>query len=186
MPALSESVFSNSGHQSSVGWTSGVSAALELHPRGSALQTLSGRKLQPAGYAALPWLIFVLFVLRHFSCAQLFCDPMECGPSGCSVHGILREIILEWVSIPSSRGSSQPRDRTRVSFISCIGRWALFHQGHLLPFELCDECLEVGSEGKAEAAFEWEIFPVALDGALSYQKRERTLLWLREANKRQS
>ena len=29
-----------------------------------------------------------------------------------SVHGILQASILEWVAVPSSRGSSQPRDRT--------------------------------------------------------------------------
>ena len=35
--------------------------------------------------------------------------------------------ILEWVAISSSRGSSQPRNWTRVSYISCIGRWILYH-----------------------------------------------------------
>ena len=38
---------------------------------------------------------------------------------------------LEWVAMPSSRGSSPPRDRTHVSRISCIGRWVLHHQQHL-------------------------------------------------------
>ena len=38
-----------------------------------------------------------------------------CSPPGSSVHGILQVRILEWVAIPSSRGSSQPRDRTQVS-----------------------------------------------------------------------
>ena len=33
---------------------------------------------------------------------------------GSSVHGILQASILEWVAIPFSRGSSQPRDRTSV------------------------------------------------------------------------
>ena len=33
-------------------------------------------------------------------------------------------VILEWVAIPFSRGSSQPRDRT---WVSCIGRWILYH-----------------------------------------------------------
>ena len=37
------------------------------------------------------------------------CDPMEWSPPGSSVHGILQARILEWVAIPSSRGSSQPR-----------------------------------------------------------------------------
>ena len=43
------------------------------------------------------------------------CDPMDCSLPGASVHGILQERILEWVAVPFSRGSSQPRDRTQVS-----------------------------------------------------------------------
>ena len=39
------------------------------------------------------------------------CDPMDCSPPGSSVHGILQTRILEWEAIPSSRGSSQPRDQ---------------------------------------------------------------------------
>jgi len=34
------------------------------------------------------------------------------------VHGILQARILERVAIPSSRGSSQPRDQTQVSHIA--------------------------------------------------------------------
>ena len=37
---------------------------------------------------------------------------------GSSVHGILQAIILEWVAVPFCRGSSQPRDRTQVSYIA--------------------------------------------------------------------
>ena len=40
---------------------------------------------------------------------------MDCSLSGSSVHGILQARILEWVAIPFSRGSSQPRDQTQVS-----------------------------------------------------------------------
>ena len=43
------------------------------------------------------------------------CDPMDCSPPGSSVHGILQARILKWVAMPSSRGSSQPRDQTHVS-----------------------------------------------------------------------
>ena len=46
------------------------------------------------------------------------CDPMDCSPPGSSVHGILRARILEWVAMPSSWGSSQPRDQTQVSCIA--------------------------------------------------------------------
>ena len=42
---------------------------------------------------------------------------MDCSPQGSSVHGILQARILEWVAISFSRGSSQPRDRIRVSRI---------------------------------------------------------------------
>ena len=35
--------------------------------------------------------------------------------------------ILEWVSISYSRGSSQPKDQTSVSCVSCIGRRVLYH-----------------------------------------------------------
>ena len=43
------------------------------------------------------------------------CDPANCSPPGSSVHGILQARILEWVAIPSSRGSSWPKDQTQVS-----------------------------------------------------------------------
>ena len=46
------------------------------------------------------------------------CDPMDCSPLGYSVHGIIQARILEWVAIPFSRRSSQPRDRTQVSCIA--------------------------------------------------------------------
>ena len=39
-----------------------------------------------------------------------FCNPMDCSLPGSSVHGILQARILEWVAIPFSGGSSQPRD----------------------------------------------------------------------------
>ena len=54
-------------------------------------------------------------------------DPMDCSPPGSSVHGILQARILEWTAIPFSRGSSRPRDRTHVSYISCTGRQFLYH-----------------------------------------------------------
>ena len=51
------------------------------------------------------------------SCLTL-CNPMDCVPSGSSVHGILQAWILEWVVIPLSRGSSWPRDQTWVFCIA--------------------------------------------------------------------
>ena len=48
------------------------------------------------------------------------CDPVDCSPPGSSVHGILQARILECVAFPFSRGSSRPRDRAHVSYVSCI------------------------------------------------------------------
>ena len=45
---------------------------------------------------------------------------MDCSPTGSSVHGIFQARILGWVAMPSSRGSSQPRDWTCISYISSI------------------------------------------------------------------
>ena len=44
--------------------------------------------------------------------------PTLCGPMDHTVHGILQTRILEWVAIPFSRGSFQPRDQTQVSNVS--------------------------------------------------------------------
>ena len=54
-------------------------------------------------------------------------DPMDCITPGSSVHEILQAGTLEWVAMPSSRGSSQPRDQTSVSSVFCLGRWVLYH-----------------------------------------------------------
>ena len=68
------------------------------------------------------WLVLCLVTQ---SCLTL-CDPMDCSPPGSSVHGILQARILEWVAMPSSGESSQPRDQTQVSRIAgrCFTLWA--------------------------------------------------------------
>ena len=60
------------------------------------------------------------------SCLSL-CDPMDGNSLGSSVPGILQARILEWVAVPFSRGSSQPKDQICVSQVSYIGRWVLYH-----------------------------------------------------------
>ena len=83
---------------------------------------------------ATPWTLFslsgssvcgisqakILKVKEAQSCLTI-CDPMDY-----TVHGILQARILEWVSFPSSRGSSQPRDQTQVSHIASgfFSSWA--------------------------------------------------------------
>ena len=66
-------------------------------------------------------------VRMHAQSHQTVCGHMEGSPSGSSVHGILQARILEYVAMPSSRGSSWPRDGIHVSCISFIGRWVLYH-----------------------------------------------------------
>ena len=48
------------------------------------------------------------------------CNLIECSPPGSSVHEIFQARILEWAVISSSRGSSQPRDQTHISCVSCL------------------------------------------------------------------
>ena len=48
--------------------------------------------------------------LSGFSRVQL-CDPMDCSPTGSSVHGILQARILEWVAMTSSMTS--PLEKVR-------------------------------------------------------------------------
>ena len=67
-------------------------------------------------------------VLSH---VLLFCDPMDCKPSGFSVHGIFQARILEGIAISFPTGSFQHRDQTHVSCISCIDRWIIYHLRHL-------------------------------------------------------
>jgi len=60
-------------------------------------------------------------ILSRFSCVQLFAMLWTIhNPPGSSVHGIRQARTLMWVAMPSSRGSSWPRDRTHISYASCI------------------------------------------------------------------
>ena len=70
------------------------------------------------------------WVLNYFSHVGL-CDPVDCSLPGSSVHGILQARILEWIVIPSSWGSSRPKDQTH--FLFCLLHWQMcsFHQCHL-------------------------------------------------------
>ena len=51
---------------------------------------------------------------------------MDCSLPGSSVHGIFQARILEWVAMPSSRGSSRIRDQSQVTCVSCIDKPVLY------------------------------------------------------------
>ena len=99
------------------------------------------------------------------------CDPIDCSPSGSSVHEILQSRILEWVALSSSRGSSWPRDRTWVSYI--VGRFftiwatreALYPSIHLL--------WGIGSQDFGG----WEVLRSIVSN-LETQKNQWCKLWL--------
>ena len=58
----------------------------------------------------------------------ILCNPIICSPPDSSVHGIFQARILEWVAMPSSRGSSQLIDQTHMSYIFCIACGFFTHQ----------------------------------------------------------
>ena len=65
--------------------------------------------------------LYPIEVITFFVCvcvSQLcltLCDPMDCSPPGSSVDRVLQVRILEWIAIPTSRGSSCPKDQTWFS-----------------------------------------------------------------------
>ena len=73
---------------------------------------------------------FLLCVLSHFSHVRLFVTPRTAAR-----HAPLSKArILECVAVPSSRGSSRPRDRIRISSVSCIGRRLTFFPTSITTF----------------------------------------------------
>ena len=59
--------------------------------------------------------VFAFVRAKSFQSCPTLWEPKDCILPGSSVHGILQARLLEWVAMPSSKGSSQPRDRTHVS-----------------------------------------------------------------------
>ena len=72
---------------------------------------------------SLPMLTFLWGVYMRAkslqSCLTL-CDSMDCSPPGSSVHGILQARILEWVAMPSSRGSSHPPQESNQHLLNLL------------------------------------------------------------------
>ena len=80
-----------------------------------------------------------LSVFWHLACnAQsclILCNLMDCSSPGFFVHGIVQGRIVEWIAIPFSKGSSQPRDWT---WVSCIA-------GRFFTFYLCSNAFRIYS-----------------------------------------
>ena len=58
----------------------------------------------------LGYTLFYAYVLSHFSCVRLYVTLWTLAHQDPLSNGILQARILEWVVLPFSRGSSQPRD----------------------------------------------------------------------------
>ena len=78
---------------------------------------LVGLSWHSPDWSACPILLAAVLCWVTLSCPTL-CDPMDGSPPGSPDHVILQARILEWVAMPSTRGSSQPRDQTQVSLIA--------------------------------------------------------------------
>ena len=61
----------------------------------------------------------MLCCAESLSPVRLFATPWTVALQASLSMGILQARIPEWVAMPSSRGSSQPRDQTHVSYVSC-------------------------------------------------------------------
>ena len=76
--------------------------------------TLSSNKIKHGGGMHHTAPINTWFV--HAQLCPTLCDPTDCSLPGSSVHGIIQARILEWVAMPSSKGSSGLRDQTQCLF----------------------------------------------------------------------
>ena len=61
--------------------------------------------------------------LSRFSCVWLLVTLWTVAHQAPLSKGFTKDLPLEWIAISSSRGSSWPRDRIHISYVSCIGRW---------------------------------------------------------------
>ena len=68
-------------------------------------------------HSIVNWLCMHAKLLRSY---PTLCDPMDCGPPDPSVHGILQVKTLEWIAMPSSKGSYRSMDWSHVFWGSCI------------------------------------------------------------------
>ena len=111
---------------------------------------------------------FLFLSLMHAKLLQ-FClalrDPMNCSLRGSTVHGILQARVLEWEAIPSSRGSSGPRERTCIScyllhwqadsLTAESFRKSFYLQTHTQIFFVCVVKINVLFEFR-EGSFQWQ------------------------------
>ena len=101
-------------HQVGLGWVWSTPGGCSYRPcrhagcsPNSVYEWDSKSRVRPRQHMCM-CLCMCVYVLVAWSCLTL-CDPMDCSPTGSSVHGILQARILKWVASSFSRVSSQPR-----------------------------------------------------------------------------
>ena len=81
--------------------------------------------------------------VSHSELCLTLCNSMDCNLPGSSVYGILQARILEWIAVPFSRGSSQPRSPALQ-----VDLYLLTHQGRPRILEWVAYPFSSGSSGK--------------------------------------
>ena len=69
---------------------------------------------------------FSFGMFSHFSHVRFWVTPWTIGHQTSLSMWIFQARKLQWVAMPSSRGSFQLKDWTHISYVSCIGRWVLY------------------------------------------------------------
>ena len=115
----------------------------------------------------------------HTQLCSTLCSSVDYSPPGSSVHGIGQTRILEWVAISSSRGFSQLRDQTQVSWLSCIGRRILHHRAtrgtqHVPRYPL-NQILPPVSQSVQSLPPEWYVFSNQCSYSVITQSLQYTL-----------
>ena len=64
---------------------------------------------------------------KYLQLSLTVCNSTCCGQPGSSAHGILKSRILEWVAVPSSKVFPWTRHQNCIFYVSCTGRWVLYH-----------------------------------------------------------
>ena len=101
----------------------------------SDLKCQRGSDFKRTSYVA-PCFMMCMGIWCAQSCMSKSLRLMECSLPGSSIHGTFQTRILGWLAISCFRGSSQPRDWTWISYISCISRQILYlHDTALVTYE---------------------------------------------------
>ena len=96
---------------------------------------------------------------------------MDYSLTSSSVYEMLQASILEWVAMSFSRRSSWPRNRTHVSYVSCIGRQFLYHYCYLgSPHKMVQFSCSVMSNSLQVHRLQHTRFPLSITNSQSLLK----------------